>query len=78
MTESQYTTPIFLIPKKGGDIRMCVDYGALNAIIIKKMYLLAMIADQLDKLAGKKYFITLDSAQKYYQVPMHPDCQWPL
>ena len=28
--------------------------------------------DQLDKLAGKCYFSTLDLAQGYHQVPMHP------
>lgn len=72
-SESDYTSPILLIPKKTGDVRMCVDYRALNAITIKDRYPLPLIQDQLDKLTDKCYFTILDLAQGYHQVPMHPD-----
>nr|CAI5824178.1 unnamed protein product [Callosobruchus analis] len=72
-SESAYASPIILIPKKSGEIRMCVDYRALNAITVTDRYPLPLISDQLDRLANKNYFTTLDLAQGFHQVPMHPD-----
>lgn len=42
---------------------------ALNFITVKDGYPLALIADQLSKLANT----TLDLAQGFHQVPMHTD-----
>lgn len=41
-------------------------------ITVKDRYLLLLIADQLNRLAGRCFFTMLDIAQGY-QVPMHPD-----
>lgn len=71
--QSAYASPIVIIPKKSGEMRLCVDYRALNAITVKDMYPLPRITDQLDRLAGKIYFTTLDLAQGYHQVPIHPN-----
>ncbi|KAF5284720.1 hypothetical protein FQR65_LT13422 [Abscondita terminalis] len=54
-------------------MRLCIDYRALNVIIIKDRYPLPRITDQLDKLMGKEYFTTLDLAQGYHQVLMQED-----
>lgn len=72
-SSSDYASPIILVTKKDGGIRMCVDYRALNAITVKDRYPLQLIEDQLDRLANKYYFTTLDLAQRYHQVPMHPE-----
>ena len=72
-SDSDYASPIILVPKKNGDVRMCVDYRALNRCTVKQRYPLPLVNDQLDKLAGKCYFSMLDLAQGYHQVPMHPD-----
>lgn len=71
-SESAYASPIVLIPKKSGEIRMCVDYRALNAITVKDRYPLPLISDQMNKLANKTLFTMLDLAQGFHQVPMHP------
>ncbi|KAK9728669.1 Reverse transcriptase (RNA-dependent DNA polymerase) [Popillia japonica] len=81
---SEYGSPIILVPKKNGEARLCVDYRALNRITgvdyralnritVKDRYPLPLIDDQLNKLAGKVYYTTLDLAQGYHQVPMHPE-----
>ncbi|XP_044262773.1 uncharacterized protein LOC123010135 [Tribolium madens] len=72
-SESDYASPIVLIPKKNGEWRLCVDYRALNAPTVKDRYPMAMITEEMDKMAGKRYFTTLDMAQGYHQIPMHPD-----
>ena len=71
--ESDYASPIILIPKKNGDVRMCVDYMVLNRSTVKDRYPMPLVSDQLHKLAGRRFFTTLDLAQGYHQVPMHPD-----
>ena len=72
-SDSDYASPIILVPKKNGDVRMCVDCRALYRCTVKQRYPLPLVNDQLDKLAGMCYFSTLDLAQGYHQVPMHPD-----
>lgn len=69
-SNSQFASPIIIVKKKTGDKRLCVDFRALNRKTIKEHYPLPRIDDQLDNLAGYKYFTTLDLASGYYQVPI--------
>ncbi|XP_076758417.1 uncharacterized protein LOC143427834 [Xylocopa sonorina] len=69
-SDSPYASPITLVRKKTGDIRMCVDYRRLNAVTIKDKYPLPLIDDQIDSLGGNRYFTGLDLASGYYQVPV--------
>ena len=48
--------PFTFVPKKEGDNRMCIDYCGLNAITIKNRYLLPLITELIDCLAGAKIF----------------------
>ncbi|CAC5375366.1 unnamed protein product [Mytilus coruscus] len=53
-----------LIAKKDGSTRVCVDYRALNEVIINKdAYPLPRVDDCLDSLAGAKWFGCLDLNQ---------------
>jgi hypothetical protein len=72
---SSYASPIILVKKKTGDQRLCVDYRALNSKTVKEHYPLPRIEDQIDQLGGFEYFITLDLASGYYQIPIAPDSQ---
>lgn len=67
---SSYASPIVLVRKKTGDFRLCIDYRALNKKTIKENYPIPLIDDQLDALAGHKFYTTLDLASGYYQIPI--------
>lgn len=69
-SQSPYASPVILVKKKSGDYRMCCDYRRLNAVTVKNKLPLPLIEEQIDQLGGYKYFITLDLASGYYQVPM--------
>ena len=69
-SRSPWSSPVLLVPKKGGERRMCIDYRKLNAVTKKEIYALPRIDDVLDQLGGKMYFTTLDLASGYFQIPI--------
>lgn len=72
-SSSPYGAPVLFAPKPDGSWRMCIDYRMLNKQTVRNRYPLPRIDDLLDKLSGMKYFTSLDLAQAYHQVRLHPD-----
>lgn len=70
---SSYAIPILLVKKKNSEYRICVDFRKLNVVTMKDKYLMSLIEKQIDKLGGNRYFIDLDLASGYYQVPVAAD-----
>ncbi len=50
VSNSPYAAPIFMVQKRDGSIRVCVDYRALNDCTVKDSFPLPQIDDLLDKL----------------------------
>ena len=67
-SSSPYGAPILFVPKKNGQLRMCVDYRALNKVTVKNRYPLPRIEDLFDKLRHATVFSSLDLAQGYHQI----------
>ncbi|XP_026064099.1 uncharacterized protein LOC113047063 [Carassius auratus] len=67
---SPYASPIVLVKKKDGTLRMCVDYRQLNAKTRKDAFPLPRIEESLDSLTGACWFSTMDLASGYNQVPV--------
>ncbi|PIK34057.1 hypothetical protein BSL78_29118 [Apostichopus japonicus] len=69
-SSSPFASPVVLVRKKDGKLRLCVDYRALNNKTPKDAYPLPRIEEALDALKGAKYFCSLDLSHGYYQVPV--------
>lgn len=69
-SESEYASPIIIVPKKNGELRLCVDYRALNKKTLKDKYPMPLIEDQIDSLSCQVYFSTLDLTSGYHQIPI--------
>ncbi len=67
---SPFSSPIVVVKKKDGSIRLCVDYRLLNAKTRKDAFPLPRIEESLDALTGACMFSTLDLASGYNQVPV--------
>lgn len=70
---SPYASPIILVPKPNGELRLCVDYRKINSITVKQKWPIPLIDEQIDKLANFKYFTLIDLFSGYYQIPMAGD-----
>ena len=71
-SQSSDATPIVLIRKKNGALRMCVDYRLLNAKARRDAYPLPRIVESLDVLGGANYFSTMVLASVYIQIEVNP------
>ncbi len=69
-SRSPYASPIVIVRKKSGAIRMCIDYRTLNSRTLPDQYTTPLIDDALDCLAGSKWFSVLDLRSGYYQISM--------
>ncbi|KAI4293378.1 hypothetical protein PAPHI01_2652 [Pancytospora philotis] len=71
-SNSDYSSPAFVVEKKTGKLRLLIDYRRLNAITHPEEYPFPGIEDLLLGLGGAQYFTTIDLNQGYYQIAMHP------
>ena len=59
---------MIFVRKKEGDLRLWVDYHALNKQTIKNKYPLPRIEDLIDRIHGASVFTKLDLRSGYHQV----------
>lgn len=69
-SNSPWSSPIVLVPKKNKEVRFCIDFRRINEVSIKDSYPLPYISGILDKLKGSKYFSTLDLKHGYWQLSL--------
>lgn len=67
-SNSPYASPVVLVRKKNGDLRMVVDYRKLNKLTKKDAYPLPRIEETFALLSGSKWFSVLDLKSGYYQL----------
>ena len=62
---SPWASPMVLVRKKDGDLRLCVDYHHLNSVTKTDTFPIPRIDDLLDQLGKSRYFTTLNLAAGY-------------
>ena len=68
ISNSQWVSPLVVVPKKNGKWRICVDYRELNKATQKDHFPLPLIDQVLDNLSDRKYFSFLDGFSGYNQI----------
>lgn len=69
-SESPWSSPLHLAPKKDNGWRPCGDYRKLNARTIPDMYPIRHIHDFAHSISGCTVFSTVDLVKAYNQVPV--------
>lgn len=72
---SPWCSPVRLVRKKDGTVRICVDFRKLNSVTVKDAYPIPIINDLFVHLAKAKVFSTLDLKSGYFQVQMKQESQ---
>jgi len=67
---SPWMTPTVFVLKKSGELRICVDYRAVNKQTAKDSYPLPLPDEVQDCLANTAVFSTLDLHSGYWQLPV--------
>jgi hypothetical protein len=66
------------VQKKGGSLRLCVDYRGLNAITVKDHMPLPLIGEALDRLANAKIYTKLDIKDAYHNSWIAEGDEWKM
>ncbi|XP_076038001.1 uncharacterized protein LOC143023366 [Oratosquilla oratoria] len=67
---SPWASPAVLVPKPGGEWRLCVDYRRLNAVTKADPYPLPQIDDLIEEVAAARFLSKLDLMKGYHQIPL--------
>ena len=72
-SNSQWSSPLHVVPKSSGDWRPCGDFHQLNSETAPDRYPIPHIQDFAANLAGAKVFLKIDLVRSYHQIPVHLD-----
>ena len=64
-SKSPAGAPILFVPKPDGSMRLCVGYRQLNKLTIANKYLLPLMTELRDRVAGATIFTKLDLKDEY-------------
>ncbi len=70
--EATWLSPIVVVPKKNGKLKICIDFRKLNAITKKDPYPLPFIDEVLNTLVGYEAYSFLDGYSRYHQISIVP------
>lgn len=68
--QSEWCSPVTLVPKPGGSYRFCIDYRKVNSLTKTDTYPLPRVDDCIDRIGSAKYITKLDLLKGYWQVPL--------
>ncbi|GBM79530.1 Transposon Ty3-G Gag-Pol polyprotein [Araneus ventricosus] len=72
-SNSNYASPLHMVPKKGSDDWLVGDFRALNAQTKKDKYLIPRVLDFTSELHGTKIFSHIDLVKAFHQILIAPE-----
>jgi hypothetical protein len=69
---AKYRSPILFAKKPNDELRFCMNYRAINARLMKNVYLLLLIFETLDRFGKAKLFTKLDVRNTFHRIRMNP------
>ena len=70
-----WSSPMVVIRKKDGGIRICNNFIQLNKRTVPEPYVMTNAGELLNRVAGAKWITKIDLRSSFWQVPMHEQSQ---
>jgi len=74
-SKASYSSLVLFALKANEDLRFCVDYQKLNAIIKRNRYSLSLIDEIINKIVDCRYLTRLDIISTFNKLQMHSDSE---
>ncbi len=72
---SEWVSPVVIVGKPNGRIRLCVDLVKANKAVVPDRFPLPNIEDLLTQMRGAAVISLLDMPKAYHQMPLHPEAR---
>jgi len=69
-SDSPWASPIVMVPKADGSLRLCTDYRKVNKLTLPDPFPLPRVEDLVDRVGRAKYLTKIDMTRGYWQVPL--------
>jgi len=69
-SDSAWSAPVILIPKRDGTTRFVIDYRALNKQTKLRNFPMPHMSDAIRRLRGMSYFSVFDARSGHWQLPL--------
>jgi transposase InsO family protein len=73
---SEWVSPIVVVPKKNGKLRICQDFRRLNSVTRKDYFPLPFTDTMLDAVSGHKTYSFMDGFSGYNQIQIYEPHRW--
>jgi hypothetical protein len=71
--ESEWVSPLFIIPKKNWTVRFRSNFYEVNKRLVRKPFSIPKISTVLQELEGFTFATALDLNMGYYTIKLDPD-----
>jgi hypothetical protein len=68
-----WVSPVVVVPKKNGDVRLCVDMRQANQAVMRERHPIPLVDDVLQKMNGATVFSKLDLRWGFHQIELEED-----
>jgi transposase InsO family protein len=65
---AQWISPLVLVNKPNGDLRLCLDPQYLNTQLVRAHSAIPTTTEIFSRISGSKFFTTLDAKQGFHQI----------
>jgi hypothetical protein len=62
-----------VVPKKNGELKICVDFKKLNGTTKKDLYPLPFINEVINIVVGHEVYTFLNGFSRYHQISIAPE-----
>ena len=72
---SPWASPLVIVEKKDGSLRLCVDYHKLNSITVFDVYPIPRVDEVVEKIGNDKFISSIGLSKAYWQILLGEVCQ---